>query len=230
MSRFYLELVALPAQWHHAALAGPDKDKEAFTFITNGTSAGTVPAEPEKERVSWGAIIVYALMVLYCIGMVGVSGGPNHGEHPAIITFILLIACIALGYSLTWGRLFLLVALGITAVVFGFWAVSLISDQPLWKHIVVRAGLLIVFVIMPFAMLGAENRSAVRAGENCLDVYVQKSLRGSIQALENGTPVAEGTLDPALDCRVLLFLPEDSRPDTLRITAPDGTTHDLPVD
>jgi hypothetical protein len=47
--------------------------------------------------LTWIAAILIVLAGLYSVATVGVTGGPNHGEHPFIVTIVHMAAFFFLG-------------------------------------------------------------------------------------------------------------------------------------
>jgi Na+-driven multidrug efflux pump len=71
----------------------------------------------------WMAAVLIALAGLYTVSSVGVTGGPNHGEHPFTVTIVHMILFAFLGrhwpglsLRLYWGGLIAALVLSVIAL------------------------------------------------------------------------------------------------------------------
>ena len=105
---------------------------------------------------TWVAAVFIAIAGLYTVGTVGVTGGPNHGEHPFTVTIVHMIVFYLRGQGwpassrhLYWGGLAAALVLSIIALRLTF------SDNRWWRWLVrvplalVYAGLLVVLFKRP---------------------------------------------------------------------------------
>jgi hypothetical protein len=73
--------------------------------------------------VDWASGMAVAIAGLYTVGTVGVTGGPNHGEHPLIVTIVHMVAFAYFGRTwpmhsreLYWGGLIVALALSVISL------------------------------------------------------------------------------------------------------------------
>ena len=94
--------------------------------VVRGTGLAPGPAQP-AEPWAWSLWLILGFFVLfsvYGVLITGVSGGPNHGEHPFILNIGFLIAWIVISplWPAPFGRIFiglLLAGLGLSIPVMG---------------------------------------------------------------------------------------------------------------
>jgi hypothetical protein len=87
------------------------------------------------DGVSWGGFAMLVLAGLYATSTVGVTGGPNHGEHPFIVN---------------------LVHMGVAA----FWALRGWPPPPRWSYLGVL-GAAIVLSVLVLNYTAASSRGRV---------------------------------------------------------------------
>lgn len=94
--------------------------------VARGTGLASAPAAPAKPWAwpLWLMLGFFVLFSVYGVVITGVSGGPNHGEHPFILNIGFLIAWIVISplWPAPFGRIFiglLLAGLGLSIPVMG---------------------------------------------------------------------------------------------------------------
>jgi hypothetical protein len=106
--------------------------------------------------LAWVAAALIAMAGLYSVGTIGVTGGPNHGEHPFIVTVVHMVAFFFLGKNwpavsqqLYWAGLIVALILSIIALRLTY------SDHRKWRRLVriplglLYAGFLVVLLKRP---------------------------------------------------------------------------------
>ena len=106
---------------------------------------------------TWVAAILIAIAGAYSVGTVGVTGGPNHGEHPFTVTIVHMISFVATGQQhwpavsrhLYWGGLIAALILSVIALRMTF------NENREWRVFVrvplglLYAGFLVVLFMRP---------------------------------------------------------------------------------
>lgn len=226
-----LELRNLPERWEKVVIAlGPD---QAITLLERGQSLPPIP--PPEPAGSWvtrhlSLTIFFALVTFYVVAMIGVTGGPNHGEHPFLVNMLHLFTFGVAGGA--WARpwFYPYLALLGAALVLSVLVIPIreYTDVVLtWLARAVMFGLYIgLFVIL---VRSPEYVSDARwIGPSSIQLYVPRSQRHRVLLLdEAGRKLAEDTLYPGIDYRILYFWTAPSTPKMVRLLTPDGVQVDL---
>ncbi|MCZ6688153.1 MAG: hypothetical protein O7H41_00915 [Planctomycetota bacterium] len=206
-----VELRGLPPEWTSISAGG-------VTFLERGK--GVQRPLPGDSKVSWWVALPFFFCMFVVVLLMGVSGGPIHGEEPITLTLIHLIAFFVMANSWASGPYYTYLGLLIVALVVSVFSAGIrIWSDPFstWVARGVMTGLYVAMFILIKG--GPEYESAAEwTGHDCIQIYVQKSMRDRIQLIDgNGEVLSEEKSDPDADRHILYFWTGEESPEAVRI-------------
>jgi hypothetical protein len=229
VSESVLELVNLPKGWTSVTLSSGSDSEVTAAKATQHTKL-VLPAPPKRVWPLRNPFltVLFILCAVYAVMMVGVTGGPNHGEHPFIMTILNGVVFIIFGRVWAEWAFYIYLALLAFAVYLSIRAMMLIMEAR-WKIFICRVAMALAWAGMLLVLSVKEyNSTAEWINPQCLQIYVEKSLRNKLELLgQRGKKISEASLDPSLNGRILYFWASASTPSIVRIIPPDGKTKEL---
>lgn len=237
VGRWGVRVENLPAGWTGLALyedtwlgfGDPELRVDVMRAALGETST-PAPGPEEGEGSPWGRFLLWGfigLVALYTIFMTGVSGGPNNGEHPFIVSLMVLIGFLfvaPLWPSAYWWAFLLLV---LAALVLGFLVMGIrIWNEPgkVWAARGAYA-LIIAGMIWLVATETPPTAKAEWSGRDLIHLRFTAGDSVAIRLLDaNGEPVYAMEAWERPLAHVLLFWPDEETPDAAEVTFPGGHT------
>ena len=212
-----VEIRNLPDRWKTVVLA----DEPDGPLVLLEREKPVEPPSIPELGLGWGwFVLLYGLLGLIVVALIGVSGGPCHGEQPFMWNLFHVIAFLwirpqwaspaFLHYSLCLGA----------ATVLTIYSLSLPLADDLVKTMAVRLVTAALYVLMCLIVCSEpEYASDARwSGHDCIQVYAQKSKRAEVVfGIEEGKVLATDNLDAELDLWVLYLWTEADGPSEVRI-------------
>jgi hypothetical protein len=226
-----IEVHRLPADFERIALATRGGEVDLFDRRRPPPEPGAVPPYPLRYL---GFTVFFALLAFYCVSSVGISGGPNHGEHPFIVNLLHALVFLALAAwegAPYWGYLGLLAA----ALVLSCYVMPLrVWNEGEARRVwLARAAMLAIYAGL-YAILASEPDYAPAAhwaGPRTIAVDVGARRRGSLELLgEGGAVLAAERLDPGPAARIVVLWPEAATPRAVRLTGPDTEAREVAIE
>jgi hypothetical protein len=225
VSENYVELFHLPLGWQK--IEAPGKEPGSTLILERGQPLTPLPKPGPNDywfkRHPW-LTLLFILLGFYAVFAIGISGGPNHGEHAFILNICHLVGFLFLAkaWNVDYYYTYLIIlvvalALSISAVRIRIW------DQPTLTW--VFKGLMAACYAVLFLIIQSKayNSYAAWSSADVIQFYVSKPDRGAIQVLgEKERVLAEYSLTSGIDCRGVLFWSEQEQPRALKITSPRG--------
>lgn len=206
-----IEVTNLPAGWREVMVEG-------VALVASGSTVSiTAPSGP--TATDWTFVGLYVLAAVYAVSMIGVSGGPNHGDHPLIMSTLLLGAVASVGQH--WSRGSLVAALLVAGAAWVLSAASLrlVGEDrerlrgPRLLMATLWAGLLAIHLSEP-----PYRARAAWVSSTVFELYVPPTRRGPVEVLgADGAVVATSALTIGRDLRSLWVWTDEAAPLAVRL-------------
>ena len=224
-----IEILNLPEGWQ--SIRAVRKDGSRIVLV--GEKAALPPRDPAEKRLPWFLRHwILTPLFLFMIFYVAVSsietGGPNHGEHPLIITLIhlLLFNWLAEDWSpdsYQFYRTLLFYALGYSLFCF-------ITIRTPLRFI--NAVVMLAFYGAFFYLINVKDYSAVAqwTSQDVAQLYVPEKDRGRLEALDSAGKVLRSFEFKSPRDRWAIYIvgPQESV-NSFQVTPPSGPPYTVPI-
>lgn len=227
VSEHYAELLNLPLDWQK--IEAPSPDRTSLLVLERGQSWVPLPKPGKNDfwfmRHPWFSLF-FILLGFYAVFSIGLSGGPNHGEHPFILNVCHLVGFLFLARAWNDNHYYAYLIILLLALALSIYAIRIrIWDQPkrtwLFRGVVSACYLALFFIIQ----IKTYSSYAAWSSPTSIQFYVPKQDRGPLQVLgEKGKVLAEFTLTGGIDCRTVLFWNEQEEAKALKVASPLGSS------
>jgi len=225
VSENYVELLNLPLGWQKIEAPGPDK--KSLLVLDRGQPLAPLPKPDRNDfwlmRHPWLSLF-FVLLGFYAVFAIGLSGGPNHGEHPFILNVCHLVGFLILSRAWNSDYYYTYLTIIVLALALSIYAIRIrIWDQP--QRAWIFKGVMIGCYAAMFLIIQNKtyNSYAAWSSPGSIQFYVPKQDRGPMQVLgENEKILAEFSLTSGIDCRSVLFWSEQEPPKALKIASSRG--------
>jgi len=225
VSESHIELLNLPLGWQR--IEAPGSDKTSLLVLERGQPLAPLPKPDENDfwfmRHPWLSLF-FVLLGFYAVFAIGLSGGPNHGEHPFILNVCHLVGFLILARAWSSNYYYTYLIMLVLALALSIYAIRIrIWDQP--KRTWIFRGVMIGCYAAMFLIIQNKNYNSYTkwSSPGSIQFYVPKQDRGPMQVLgEKEKVLAEFSLTSGIDCRTVLFWSEQEQPKALKITSPRG--------
>lgn len=219
-----LEIVNLPPEWFCVEVLDEGRSLARLERPDKGTRTAIVAAQRDPWYMRHLVLsCLYVLLTFYTVLAVGLSGGPNHGEHPFIINVLHLVCFLFLGSS--WSYPYYHAYLGILIVAIGFslWAVRLVMAR--WYLVMTSRVLMLALYIGLSYLINVKTYSdwAEWTSHDGIMLYVKPESRNRVQLIgEQNQVLDELRLAPKMDCWTLCLWRDPNSPKRVRVLEPGG--------
>ncbi|RPI79607.1 MAG: hypothetical protein EHM45_02235 [Desulfobacteraceae bacterium] len=227
VSEHYVELLNLPLDWQK--IEAPSPDRTSLLVLERGQPSVSIPKTDKNNfwftRHPWFSLF-FVLLGFYAVFAIGLSGGPNHGEHPFILNVCHLAGFLFLARAWDNNYYYTYLAILVSALALSVYAIRIrIWDQP--KRTWLFRGLVSGCYLALFLIIQTKSYSnyAAWSSPGSLHFYVPKQDRGPVQVLgEKEKVLAEFSLTSGIDCRTILFWNEKEDAKALKVASPRGSS------
>jgi hypothetical protein len=224
-----IEILNLPEGWQ--SIRAVRKDGSRIVLV--GEKAALPPRDPAEKRLPWFLRHwILTPLFLFMIFYVAVSsietGGPNHGEHPFLITLVHLLLFFWLAedwdpdsYSLY--RILLFCALGYSIFC------RLTIGTPLRY---VNALVMVAFYATFFYLINVKDYSAVAqwTSQDVAQLYVPEKDRGRLEALDSAGKVLRSfEFKSPRDRWAIYIVGPQEAVNSFQVTPPSGPPYTVPI-
>jgi hypothetical protein len=225
-----IEILNLPEGWQ--SIRAIREDRTGIALL--GGKVAPLAHDITEKRLPWFLrhwvlAPLFLFLVLYVAVFSVETGGPNHGEHPFLVTLVHLLLFFWLAqdwdpdsYSLY--RILLFCALGYSILC------RLTIGTPLRYA---NALVMVAFYGTFFYLINVKDYSAVAqwTSQDVVQLYVPEKDRGRLEALDPNGKVLKGLEFTAPRMRWVVYLAGPEEPvNSLRIVPPVGQPYILQID
>ena len=199
------ELRNLPRGWSRIAF---ERRRGSFEVTPDTEFSALAPMS-----CRWTGLIIYALFGLWLVLMVGLSGGPIHGDQPMMFALIHLIVSWAVIAGWQWVYFAAYLALSLALVALGVGALAAVTEER--KRTPVRIAIVLVLAALFGVLLtGPDYRPRARwASRNSVQLFVPQDQRGTVTFLDSeGSTLLVDDLAPVGPSHVVYYWPGAETP------------------
>jgi len=222
--RDVFELRNLPADWAKVSFAPRASAGQPVVLLRRGEAPA--PVDASKALSGFSRTVALAVVIpcaLWGVLMVGVTGGPNHGEHPFLMSLILY----AWLFVLDWHQEYFA---GIAASAAAAMAISVAVLPKRGLLPFHRAALAAAYVAAVVLVVRSPGlRAAARwDGAGAVELDLRADLRGDVTFLDaRGGALSTAILPPGPGVPALFFWSGTTAPASVRVAPPGRAAFEL---